>query len=148
MSISKIVVATDFSDASDRAVDYALSLAETMNAELVLVHAYGLPLYGFPDGVLLPSPEVAANISDVAQEALGRTLEKAKRRYARVTSVLRDGDAREEVEAVARDIGADLIVTGSRGRGAFKRWVLGSVAEQIVRTSKIPVLTVPAAEAA
>ena len=145
MSISKIVVATDFSDASDRAIDYALSFAETVGASVVLVHAYGLPVYGFPDGVLLPSPDVAANIANVAQEALARTAKRAKDRYANVTSVLREGDAREEVEAVARDVGADLIVTGSHGRGALKRWVLGSVAERIVRTSSIPVLTVPSA---
>lgn len=148
MSISKIVVATDFSDASDRAIDYALSLADSMKASVTLVHAYGLPVYGFPDGVLLPSPEVAANIANVAQEALARSTKRAKERYSNVTSVLREGDAREEVEAVARDLDADLIVTGSHGRGAFKRWVLGSVAERIVRTSSIPVLTVPMAEAA
>ncbi len=144
--ISKIVVATDFSDASDHAIDRALSLAESLKASVILVHAYGLPVYGFPDGVLLPSPEVAANISDVAQEALDRTLNRARERFSKVTGVLREGDAREEVEAVARDVGADLIVTGSHGRTGFKRWVLGSVADRIVHTSPIPVLVVPSAE--
>jgi nucleotide-binding universal stress UspA family protein len=111
------------------------------------VHAYGLPVYGFPDGVLLPNPEVAANLSNVAQQALDSTVKKAISRCANTKGVLREGDPREEIEAVAEDLGADLIVVGTHGRRAFKRWILGSVTQSLVRTSKIPVLTVPGPEA-
>jgi nucleotide-binding universal stress UspA family protein len=143
MKLNRIVVATDFSEIADGALDYALSFAAPSGASITIVHAYGLPVYGFPDGILLPSADVATRISTGAQQALDATVKKACERCATASGELRNGDPREEVEKVAENLGADLIVVGTHGRRGFKRWILGSVAESIVRTSKIPVLVVP-----
>ncbi len=144
MKLEKIVVATDFSEGSDRAIDYALGLAEKAKAEVVVVNAFGITVLQLPDGAWIPQPEVIANLSNVAQQALDSTIAKARARYALVTGILREGDPREEIEAVAALVGADLIVIGTHGRRGVKRWLLGSVSEGVVRSSTIPVLVVPA----
>lgn len=143
MKLEKILVATDFSEGSERAIDYAIGLAEKAKAEVVVVHAFGITVLQLPDGAWIPQPEVVANLSSVAQQALDSTVAKARARYAPVTGVLRDGDPREEIEAVATSVGADLVVLGTHGRRGVKRWLLGSVSEGVVRASTIPVLVVP-----
>lgn len=144
MSFSKIVVGTDFSDASDLALDYALALAKEQKADVFIVHTYGIPAYNLPSGFVLPSPEVAANLSNVAQQALDRSLEHAKTKWERCSAILRDGDPRDEIAKIATEVGAGLIVIGTHGRSGWRRWVMGSVADRIVRTSHLPVLVVPA----
>jgi nucleotide-binding universal stress UspA family protein len=59
-----------------------------------------------------------------------------------IESVLKSGDPRDVVPAVAKDLGCDLIVLGTHGRRGLARALLGSVAESILRTSHVPVLAV------
>jgi nucleotide-binding universal stress UspA family protein len=145
MTTSRIIVATDFSEIADHALDYALAFAAMSGANVTIVHAYDVPVYGRPDGVLLPSPEVAEQISRAARRALDETVERARKRCPSADGELREGDARDQITNVAEMLGADLIVVGTHGRRGVKRMLLGSVAESLVRTSSIPVLTVPQA---
>jgi nucleotide-binding universal stress UspA family protein len=145
MTISRIVVATDFSEIADHALDYALTFAAMTGANVTIVHAYDVLVYGRPGGMLLPSPEVEAQISRAAREALDATVKRACERCPTANGELREGDARDQVTKVAENLGADLIVVGTHGRRGMKRMLLGSVAESLVRTSSIPVLTVPQA---
>jgi nucleotide-binding universal stress UspA family protein len=145
MTTSRIVVATDFSEIADHALDYALTFAAMTGASVTIVHAYDVPVYGRPDGALLPSPEVAAEISRTAQEALDFTVKRARNRCPTADGELREGEACDQVTKVAENLGADLVVVGTHGRRGMKRMLLGSVAERLVRTSSIPVLTVPQA---
>ncbi|MEO8799312.1 MAG: universal stress protein, partial [Polyangiaceae bacterium] len=63
MKLEKIVVATDFSESSEGALDYALGLAEKAKAEVVLVNVFGITVLQLPDGAWIPQPEVVANLS-------------------------------------------------------------------------------------
>ncbi len=136
-----ILVAVDFSDSSEAALEYAVGLAKPLGARVVVVHCYELPVYGFPDGALVASVEVATRIMNGAQAGL----EGMVKRYTdevRIETVLRQGVAWEEVKAVAEETGADLVVIGTHGRRGIARALLGSVAEKILRTSTVPVLTI------
>jgi nucleotide-binding universal stress UspA family protein len=136
-----IVAATDFSAPSDRAVEFAAKLAETLNAKLSLVHAFEAP---YPYPVPLPA--------EYRQE-LGAKLES---RCAELRARVRDVEAilREEgapwnaIVAIAIETGADLIVVGTHGRRGVTHLLLGSVAEKVVRLSPVPVVTVPSASEA
>ena len=137
-----ILVPVDFSEASDKALDYAVSLAKPLDARIVVMHAFEIPLVGFPDGVLAATAEIAARILTASQKALEDAIEKRKGEGVEMTPLLKQADPREAVVGMAKELGADLIVMGTHGRRGLARALIGSVAEHVVRTSSVPVLTV------
>ncbi|RAW44375.1 universal stress protein [Halorubrum sp. 48-1-W] len=137
-----IVVATDGSDSVGRAVDVAVDLAARFDAA---VHA----LYVLDTGEVESSPdEVRSDLRDAlddhGERALAAVVEAGKERDERleVTTEVREGRPAKEVIAYAESIDADLVVTGTRGRHGENRFLIGSVAENVVRMCKVPVLTV------
>ncbi len=136
-----ILVATDFSPTSERAISHALDLGEANHAEVTVLHAYEVPLAGLPDGALLPTTEVVAKIAETSRAELDKLMSNAAGRDVTVRSVLREGTPHEVIEAVASEIDADLIVVGTHGRRGISRAILGSVAEKLIRTTSRPVLT-------
>lgn len=137
----KILVATDFSETAEAATDYAVGLAKQLGAELVLVHAYEMPTYAFPEGVVIQA-ELVDRLAKVSEEALASAVKERAKSGVKITSVLRSGTPWREVCDVAEKENVDLLVIGTHGRRGIARMILGSVAERIVRTSKRPVLTV------
>jgi nucleotide-binding universal stress UspA family protein len=140
--IRRILVPTDFTETSERAIDWALGIAARFGAMITVMHAYELPIVGFPDGAIVATPEIASRIADASRGALDATVERLKSRGVTVESVLREGVAWEEVNAVADSIDADLIVIGTHGRRGLARALLGSVAENVIRTAHRPVVTI------
>jgi nucleotide-binding universal stress UspA family protein len=140
--IQRIVVGTDFSEIADAALDSAIDLAAQVGAAITLVHAYEIPVYGVPDGALVTTADVAGRLANAAQEGLRAETERNKGKGVPIDTVVRVGLAWDEVNAVAADVHADLIVVGTHGRRGFARAFLGSVAERILRTATCPVLVV------
>ena len=140
--VKRIVVATDFSETSDRAVDAAVELAATTGASVTVVHAYEIPVYGFPDGSLVASADFATRITTAAQEALAATLEMRKSKGVELEPELRQGVPWQEVNDVADKRNADLIVIGTHGRSGLAHALLGSVAERVIRSATRPVLVI------
>lgn len=133
-----ILVATDFGEPAERAIATGSELATKFDAKLTLVHAYVMPTTPYDERSYLP----AADIIKEAETALQRALERTRERAPAAESALVRGDPREGIVEVARERKADLIVVGTHGRRGLSRVFLGSVAERVVRTSPIPVLTV------
>ena len=142
LSITRILVPTDFTETSDRALDYAIALAEKVGAKVTVMHAYEIPIVGFPDGALIATADVATRIANVSQEALDALVKRRAVGGVTFDAILRDGVAYEEIGKVADEIGADLIIIGTHGRRGIARALLGSVAENVIRTSTRPVLTI------
>jgi nucleotide-binding universal stress UspA family protein len=143
MTLPKIIlVPTDFGAPSEAAIDHALDYARVLGAEVVLMHAYEIPIMGFPDGALVATAELSARIMEGAQAGLDRQL--AARRAAGVTlrGILKQGDPWHMVNETAAEIGAGLIIMGTHGRTGIARALIGSTAEKVVRTATVPVLTV------
>lgn len=136
-----ILVAVDFSETSDRCLEVAVELAARFDGKIHILHAYEIPALGFPDGVLVASSEVVSRISNAAQTALANLAEKWKTK-APIETMLRTGVAYEQVNAVANEIDADLILIGTHGRRGIARALLGSVAENVIRTSTRPVMVI------
>ena len=135
--IDTIVVATDGSDSVSRAVDAALDLATRFDAA---VHA----LYVVDSGEVDSSPEaVRDEMRHALQEHGGEAIVEVQKRADRdVTAVVREGRPANEIADYAREIDADLVASGTRGRHGENRFLIGSVAERVVRTCPVPVLTV------
>ncbi|UWG51826.1 Nucleotide-binding protein, UspA family [Halalkaliarchaeum sp. AArc-CO] len=132
-----VVIATDGSESVQRAVDVALDLAARFDAE---VHA----LYVVDAGDVESSPEEIRSelrdaLSDRGREALSAVESSAGRD---VVTAVREGRPASEITAYAREVDADLVATGTRGRHGENRFLIGSVAERVVRTCPVPVLTV------
>jgi len=142
--IEKIVVGTDFSDIAERAVDQAMDLAAQVGAFVTIVHAYELPVYSFPDGVVVSSAEAADKMTTELIRRLEALAERQRDRGVSVKTALRMGAPWDELNRVATEEGADVIVVGTHGRRGFSRVILGSVAERMVRTAVRPLLIVRA----
>jgi nucleotide-binding universal stress UspA family protein len=146
MKLNKILAATDLSRSSERAITCALDLALAMGARLTVLHAYHIPSFATPDGsAILPGPATATEIALAANDRL-------REFCARVCSGRRDvewrtveGPSAQVIVNVARDEGFDLVVLGTHGRTGVRHLLLGSVAERVVRTSSVAVLTVRSA---
>ena len=145
--IHRIVVATDFSELADTVVDSALDLAKQLGASVTLVHSYEIPIYGFPDGVLVAPADLASRLGAAAQVELDRLARRHADRGVPISTVLRMGAAWDEINAVAEETKADLIVVGTHGRRGLARALLGSTAERLIRTATRPVFVVHAAAA-
>jgi nucleotide-binding universal stress UspA family protein len=143
MSIIKTILAPiDFSETSSRSLDYAVDLAVQLKASVLVVHVYELPTYTFPAGVVITPPDLAAQVADKSQKSLDAALNARRSRGAELSGTLLVGSAREEIVRLAKDARVDLIVMGTHGRRGLSRVILGSVAEAVLRTSHVPVLTI------
>ena len=143
LTLQRILVAVDFTETSDKAFDFALELAAKFDARVIAVHAFEIPVIGFPDGALVATADIAARIQEAARQGLDAAVSARQGRGGvKIEATLREGAAQEEIKAVAEDSHADLIVIGTHGRKGLARALLGSVAENVVRTVKTPVLMI------
>lgn len=140
--ITKILVPIDFSPASERAAQYAAALAQRLGASLHLVHV--LELAALVNGPFEfyepPSREFLDQVYwDTRSRlvAVGGTLESG---FVRVSSEVRHGTPAESIRAATIDYGADLVIMSTHGRSGLSHLLMGSVAEQVIRTSRCPVL--------
>lgn len=136
-TIDSIVVATDGSESVGRAVGVTLDVAHRFDAA---VHALSVVDTGEIDS----SPEeLRSELADAlerqAHEALAGVDERADRE---ITTAVRKGRPADEVVAYAREENLDAVAVGTRGRHGENRLLVGSVAERVVRTAPVPVLTV------
>jgi nucleotide-binding universal stress UspA family protein len=138
----RILVPTDFTETSDRALEWAHHLAEQVGSTLTVMHSYEIPIAGFPDGALVATADIAQRIHDAAAAGLEGAVARYRGRGVPIDGVLREGVAWEEINAVAESIDADLVVIGTHGRRGLARALLGSVAENVIRTSHRPILTI------
>lgn len=135
----RIVVAGDGSEDAAAAVRAAADLARIAHAELHAVHAWQ------PSLVALPGEAGENAAEERAQAIVERMIDMARAAGAGdVIGHLRTGRAAEQILATADEVGADLIVVGSRGLGAVQRTVVGSVSESVVHHSIRPVLVLRA----
>ena len=142
LTFKNILVPIDFTETSSKALDYAVELAKRFEAKLTVLHAYEIPVFGFPDGALIATADVASRISNAAQQSLAATVAARSGSGLVMEGVLRNGVTWEEINTLAAEISADLIVIGTHGRKGLARALLGSVAENVVRTATVPVLTI------
>lgn len=130
-----IVFPTDFSTASDAALEHAAALAKSTGASLLVVHVEEPPLaYG--------GGELYYGIPEPDSERITKMLEDVKPKDASVPVKhrLTMGDPAGEIVRIADDEGAEMIVLGTHGRTGLTRILMGSVAEAVVRRASCPVL--------
>lgn len=146
-AFKNILVPTDFGDASERARQIATEIAAKFGARLTLAHFWEVPAYPYL-GSLYASWDFVTPVGQAAEQQLSKTLAEVRLRISDATSICRMGSPWQEILRVIDEAHADLVVMGTHGRKGIARALLGSVAEKLVRTSPVPVLTVSTLEAA
>lgn len=137
-----ILVPTDFGEPSEAALDTAIAYAKVFGSEIVIMHAYEIPIVGFPDGAVVATAELTSRLLEGAQEGLNRQIRSRDGCGVTIRGVIKQGDAHRMVNETAEEVGAGLIALGTHGRKGLSRALIGSVAEKVVRTARVPVLTV------
>jgi nucleotide-binding universal stress UspA family protein len=146
---TKILLASDGSEEAELALKTAVDLTNNTNSELHVVtvggaeyrHGYDIP----ESGDLLR--ETYKTLEREAQETLDEQVKKIEEAGGTVTEAhLRTGRAAEEIVALGEEIGAGLIIIGSRGRGGIRRTLMGSVSDSVIRHAHCPVLVVRSEE--
>ena len=146
ISISRILLPTDFSELGGEAVAYACGLAEKFNSELHLLHVVQDLVVMVPEpGIAVPPPGVyLEDLRASAVEALEKVLPAGWEAGHRVVKATREGAPFLEILTYAKEFDVDLIVLGTHGRSGLAHVLLGSVTERVVRKARCPVLTVRA----
>jgi nucleotide-binding universal stress UspA family protein len=135
-----ILVATDLSD-TERLMPFAMQQAEGIGAHLLLLHVLASSESMAVDAVGMPYYDPAGAIES-ARDALQQWCAFARERNVACDAVVREGSAAPQVLAAARQFDADRILLGTRSRSKMSKLLLGSVAEQVLRSANIPVITV------
>jgi nucleotide-binding universal stress UspA family protein len=138
LSAGPIVCGTDYSIPAQRAADVAAALAKRLGTSLVLVH-------GIDERGEIPRRYWRALI-DEAQPRLAVEATRLREFGIEVKQICSGGAPDEGVARCAEEMNARFIVLGSNGKGVLDRWVLGSAAERIAATARVPTLVVRAAE--
>jgi universal stress protein A len=141
LNIGQVLVPLDFSDHSQRALQYAVSFAAQFSAKLTLLHVVEPVVYPSEFGYA-PVAVDALNKSSLesAQERLDAFAAKKVPARLRNQTLVRTGTAFDEIARAARDVNADIIILSTHGYTGLKHVMLGSTAERVVRHSPCPVL--------
>ena len=145
--LKNILVATDFSEPSGVALAYGRDLARTYGARLNVLHVVEDVTMRYSAEVGFSMPTLQDDLEKSARRELDAQITEDDRRELQPTAVIETAvNIAEAICRFARDNKVDLIVTGTHGRGAVQHFLMGSVAERVVRTAPCPVLTVHAHE--
>jgi universal stress protein A len=142
----RILMCTDFSENSLPAKHYAIEWAKAFRAELFILHVVNSRLLGYPGFAASALGETTIMIEEQirkgVEEELETIAEECKTKLEKVRVFSETGSPAEEIVAFAKAKAVDLIVMGTHGWTGAKHLLVGSTAENVVRTSECPVLTV------
>jgi universal stress protein A len=144
IAIRRILAPADFDVCSSPTIRYAAELAEKFGAELILLHIVQDLALAMPDAVMptpVPAPALTQLI-DAAKTGLENLVKAENLGRLNPRLEVRVGSPAGEIVAVANDLKVDLVCIGTHGRGGLAHFLLGSVAEKVVRQAPCPVLTI------
>jgi universal stress protein A len=141
----KMLLCTDFSDNSKPARQNALDYARAFDAELMILHVINSSRIGYPsleEGMPVDIRSALSDIQQSVEKALSLIATECRKQLAQVQTSVRIGPPASEIVRFAEEESIQLIVMGTHGWTGFKHLLLGSTAENVVRTARCPVLTV------
>lgn len=157
MKISKILIGIDDSKFAEYAASYGFDIAKKFNAHVGLVHIVEpsvTPVTSTDSIMGMPMQDLGVDqleIMDIQSHQGETIIERTIKKYAgdlQVTHFNEFGSTADGILNCSKEFKADLIVLGTHSRTGIDRFLMGSVAETVVRNSEVPVLVVPLIEAA
>lgn len=154
--MKKILIALDYNPTAQKIAETGYELAKSMNAQVVLLHVVAdytyysaldySPVMGFDSFSNLGA--IQTNTVIELQKAANEFLEKSKTHLGdqSVQTLVKDGDSGDAIIEAAENLGVDVIVLGSHSRRGLDKILMGSVAEKVLRHSKIPLFIIPVSD--
>ena len=139
LKLKKVLLPVDFSECSQKALQYALSFARQFQAEVLLLHVVET-VYPPPELVVLDSAALDHRVRDAAERQLAAWSKEIS--GVRARALIRSGVPHHEIVAAAEENNIDLIILGTHGRSGMAHLFLGSTAERVVRRAPCPVMVV------
>ena len=140
--MNTIIIPTDFSATAENAMHYGAKLAGLMNASVLLVHVYQVPINMNEAPVMMIAPEELKNSADKGLERLREELQQAYNGL-NVAIESRLGDLNEELQDLCKERDPFAVVIGSKGIRGFERMLFGNTSLSVIRHAHYPVITVP-----
>lgn len=151
----KILLPVDFSDYSMKACDLAFNLANSLDAEVMLLHTYFNPVYNnvpLLDTIPYSAKDeeslkriikkVSADMENLTN-MLGRKIEKGELPNIKFKTALKEGIPEEEINKFSKEYNPSMIIMGTRGRDRKEQDLIGSVTAELIDRSMVPVLAIP-----
>jgi nucleotide-binding universal stress UspA family protein len=145
---TKILLATDGSEEAKLAFASAADLSKKTGSELHVVYVGHMPLVSYESpGAITLDPDLSGRMQEDAEQEARRKLDEQVRQVGKTDGEVAEMHARvgrpdAEIVGLADELGAGLIVLGSRGLGPLRRALMGSVSDSVVRHAHCPVLVV------
>jgi nucleotide-binding universal stress UspA family protein len=143
--IRRILHATDYSKASERALQEAVDFAKQNNAEMLVVHVIQ-PVVPYVAGEDIGAAELYVKLEEStkqeAQRSMNKLMQRLERLRIKAKSLLLRGIPADQIVKAAKNRKADMIVIGTHGRTGLSKLFMGSVASRVISTAPSPVLTV------
>lgn len=145
IKITKILCPTDFSEASQNALRYAIEFARSANAQIILLHVAQMPVVTTEAAISYSAVE-EKQVLDMAQQELDAIVQKLPSGSTNIFKSLIVGTPDEVILQEAAENNVDIIIIGTQGKTGIKRLLLGSITEAVLRKAVCPVLVVKAHE--
>jgi nucleotide-binding universal stress UspA family protein len=138
-----ILVPTDFSDAARNASEYAIEYAKQFGYKLLLCHVYHLPVISVPEEPLLVLEDPKVYRKNHLQSLREEASFLSKNNQVEIDCRAVEGFAVDEILAMEQEIAPALIIMGMETEGSLSELIIGSIATDVIRKSKTPILLVP-----
>lgn len=151
--MKKVLIALDYNPTAQKVAEIGFSMAKSMNAEVVLLHVISNPAYyssteyspimGFTGYINMDPSQL--DIVEELKKASQHFLDKSKHHLGDETiqTVVKDGDFAETILKTAKELHADVIVMGSHSRKWLENIIMGSVTEEVLHHTAIPLFIIP-----
>jgi len=152
--MKKILIALDYDPLAERVAATGYAIAKAFTAEVLLLHVVAEPAYystteyspimGFSG---FSGPEIADYSENLKKEAV-RFLEESRNHLGdpAIDILVAEGDFADAIIKTASEFNADLIVMGTQHRKGLDKLIMGNLAEKILNSSSVPLLTIPASD--
>jgi nucleotide-binding universal stress UspA family protein len=151
--MKKILIALDYDPAAEKIAEKGYELAKSMNAEIILLHVISEPLYYTSANYSPIMGYEGFNNLDMVQLTNVDELKKAAQNFLNMSkqhlgddsiqTIVVEGEFEESIVGTAKEMNADIIVMGSHGRRGLDKLLLGSVTEQVLHKTDIPLFIIP-----
>lgn len=138
-----VLIPTDFSNCSEKAIEYGTTMAKSLRADVILLHAYH-PMPYAPEMYIYLGQDERDNLREEAERQLQQLSNRIEQATgSKCSHILEEGLPTTIIDSTINSVKPDLVVIGAKGMTAVGRALLGSVTAHVVRVSQVPVLVVP-----